>query len=97
ARAAAAEDARPARRQPGQIAPEHLLGAARVGEFDPPPGDVQGGLRGGLHLSDSRAERVTSGTCGWVCSMSAPTQSTYSSSTRARVPSRYLRTATRPS
>src|SRR5690606_25561585 len=48
ARASLAEDARPARRQPGQITPDDLAGVGRVGELDPGPG----GRRAKLHAFD---------------------------------------------
>ena len=44
--AAAAEDAVPARGQPGQVAAEDLLRVGRVGELDPGPGEVQRDLLG---------------------------------------------------
>ena len=39
--AAAAEDARPARQQPGQVGPDEVVGVGRVGELDPFAGKVE--------------------------------------------------------
>jgi hypothetical protein len=39
--AAAAEDARPGRRQPGQVGADDVVRIGRVGELDPLPGEVQ--------------------------------------------------------
>ena len=55
--AAVAEDAGPARGQPGEVAAEHLVGVAGVGELDPGAGEVEGNFWHGttLRLSARRA------------------------------------------
>ena len=82
--AAVAEDARPARGQPGQVAAEHLLGVGRVLELDPGAGKDEidlGHVRQPYPRRSEPASPDTVGTCASVCSTSAPTRATCSSST----------------
>ena len=47
--APAAEDAGPARRQPGQVGPDHLVGVGRVDELDPGAGEDEVHFGHGAH------------------------------------------------
>ena len=93
--AARAEDAGPARRQPGEVEPEPLGGVRRVGHLGPGAGDVERCLGHAHHPMGRPRPATTLGACASGSSTSDPTRSTCSSSTRTRGPSRCPRRSTR--
>ncbi len=67
ARAPSAEDARPVRRQPREVAPEPLLAVGRVGELHPDAGSVERGLSHGptlISLCRAVGSRAAGNPCG---------------------------------
>src|SRR5579875_1543277 len=85
--ASAAENARPAGAQPGQVGPDHVLLVGRIDELDPFPGKIQAGLAQPWLIHKLTGHRSTVGPlpyslCGWVSWTSDRTPCICSSSMR---------------